>query len=202
MIRSELCKIADMSIPTFNSHSRNGDLPFSTETLEKSDAKGKAWARYSIHEATMLVASRLLSSGQGVTWSEAARIIRQRGQHVHSTGTVSRPKYFLDSGLHCARIEFLTLGGAEPTGMNRFEVYRGFLPDIVTMADRIVERSKVGNDLVSLHVAVFSIVSVNLSLAWQIATARAKSLKIRSDELDSIDFSIDPDGPSVESSAK
>lgn len=177
MIRSELCLLAGIAPATFNSHRRNGDLPFDIWPKEAKDGAGRTWSRFDIYDAMMLIAARNLAQGQGVGWSDAAKILREKATYLQSEVGGERANYWLP-GFHCARIEFRCEDGSEPSLIRQFQVVRGTLVDIAAYADRVVlshnERSNFPQD----RIAVFSIAAVNLSQAWHIAVERAKYLEI------------------------
>ena len=172
MIRSELCEVATIAVPTFNSHRRNGNLPFSIEQSEAKDGTGKTWARFTRHDAMLLIAAQTLADGQGVTWSEAAKILRENAIHTDSADYRGSP------GVHCARFEFQTEGGEVPFMGKQFQTYRGNLSRIIASAEKTVEVHNRQSHFASDRIAIFSMISVNLSQAWQIAERRTAQLDI------------------------
>lgn len=182
MIRSELCEVANIAVPTFNSHRRNGNLPFSIDQSEAKDGLGRTWARFTSHEAMLLIAAQNLASAQGVTWSEAAQILRETAIHT------DRDHYHSVPGVHCARVEFRTVGGEKPFLHDQFQVYRGKLSQIIEAAERTVVKFNERSNFEADRIAVYSLISVNLSQAWYIAKQRAVHLGI---DLSS-DGAIDP----------
>ena len=63
MIRTELCVLAGMSVPTFNAHLSAGELPFETSGQgEVLDAEGRVWANFSLNHVVLLLASHQLVS--------------------------------------------------------------------------------------------------------------------------------------------
>ena len=180
MIRSELCKVAnDMSPATFNTHRRNGDLPFGLLQAEKHDAGGRTWSRFELHHAMLLIAAQTLASGQGVGWSEAAAILRAS---VGVTHVGMEPGGLVEnlrrSTIHCARIEFSREDGSTSELHPRFKIMRGTLSEIVGSVERGVSRFNELQQLPFERVTVCSFVSVNLSQAWRVAAERAEALKI------------------------
>lgn len=172
MIRSELCEVANIAVPTFNSHRRNGNLPFSIEQSEAKDGTGTTWARFTCHDAMLLIAAQNLAASQGVTWSEAAKILREKAIHTDSGNYLSVP------GIHCARVEFRTEGGEVPFLGKQFQVYRGNLSRIIASAEKTVEVHNDQTHFASDRLAIFSMISVNLSQAWHIAEQRTAQLGI------------------------
>lgn len=184
MIRSELCKVVGMSPETFNSHRRNGDLPFSGPAAGPA-IKG-TWGRFSLHEAMLLIAARQMAATQGVTWSEAAAILRAPGILVgsydgrHST-------YYDNPGHFVGRVAFMDDQNSAPESYvcPPFEVCRGPLPDIVAYALRRAEfASKRAQEAKQRPVMVSSIAAVNLSHVWEIALGRARDFGISLDGID------------------
>lgn len=177
MIRSELCDIAGLAVPTFNSHRRNGNLPFVVEHAEARDGTGKAWARFDLDHAMLLIAAQGLAASQGVTWSEAALILREKAIYAPSEKDGVRVDCRMP-GFHCARVEFRSEAGDAPALRNRFGIYRGTLPWIVKEAESTVEVYNRSVNFPSDRIVLASFVSVNLSQAWSIAQVRADQLKI------------------------
>lgn len=165
MIRSELCAIAEITAPTFNSHRRNGDLPFNIALSEAQDGTGRTWSRFTIHDAARLIAARHLAASQGVTWSEAARIIRAQKTHGGEPGDPYNPEDH--SAVHIAQVEFVSwASGAQVTKV----VYQGTLSGIVAVAEARVQT------ITETHtepLSVASMVSVNFSHCLEIARQRA-----------------------------
>lgn len=177
MIRSELCLLAGIKPATFNSHRLNGDLPFDIRTKEASAGGGRTWSRFDLYDAMMLIAARNLAQGQGVSWSEAANILRDGAIYLGSGVDGQRASYRLP-GFHCARIEFRCEDGSVPSLIRQFQVVRGTLGDIAAYAERVTLRYNERAYFASDRVAVFSVATVNLSQAWHIAVERAKFLEI------------------------
>lgn len=177
MIRSELCLVADIKPATFNSHRRNGDLPFTLSPQVADEDEGRAWSRFDIYDAALLIAAKNLAAGQGVSWSEAARILREAATHLGSDFD-GRRQSFRDPGFHCARIEFRCEDGHEPNLIRKHHVVRGSLADIAGYAERVVASHNSRQHFPHDRIAVYSIASVSLSQAWQIAVGRAQSLMI------------------------
>lgn len=163
--------VAGITVPTFNSHRRNGDLPFVMSSGAAVD-EGAKWASFSCHDAAAIVAAKDLAATQGVTWALAAAMIRERAIHVGDGHYSDTP------GIHCVRVEFMADGGGEPELAGRSKVYRGNLSAVIGAACRHVEavnaRARVESDLIQIA----SVVSVNLSEAWKIAVARAVALGV------------------------
>lgn len=189
MIRSELCLVAQIAPATFNSHRRNGDLPFKIWPCEVSDTENRTWSRFGLYEAMMLIAARNLASGQGVSWSEAARMLREDCMHLPGIDE-GPPELYRGPGFHCARIEFRCEDGHLPQLHSQFQVVRGALAEIANYAEREVAAFNRRQHFSRDRIAVYSTASVNLSQAWHIALARATDLKIHLDA----DLT---DGPSV-----
>lgn len=171
MIRSELLDICGMTAPTFNSHRRNGDLPFEASKTEAEDTAGRTWARYTRHDAALMLAARQLSSAHRVSWSEAARILRAPA--IYSGGSFK--SYFDRSGVHVAQVEFANeITNAEAKLFPQLQVYNGTLAEILDMAEGSVHAYNEKNTFKD-YLVITSIVSVNLSNCWQAAGALAKS---------------------------
>ena len=183
MIRSKLCQIAKIAVPTFNSHRRNGNLPFVIDLEEANDALGRVWARFDLHHAVKLIAAQNLATGQGITWSEAAAIIRDQGIH---TGN-NRNGYF-EPGFFCARVEYRTVDGHQPYLTAMHTVFRGALSDIAVAAEQRAvaynERARFAHD----KIEVYTIAAVNLSQAWHIAKGRAVEAGVEVDEVPEFDL--------------
>lgn len=179
MVRSEFCALTDTSAPTFNTHRRNGDLPFKLEEVEAKDGKGKVWSRFTLIQAALMLAARKLSASQGVTWSEAAKILREQNTLVG--GLASGGHFWDHPAIHVARAEFVNEDtGADPAFRARFEYYQGPLDEIAAAA--------VGEaDAYTMHrgdvdcLAVASLVSVDVSHCWRVVCARAVELGIKTD---------------------
>ena len=172
MIRSELCAIAQMAIPTFNSNKRNGDLPFDLFFAEAKDGAGRVWSRYDYHNAMLMIAARKLCDAQGVTWSEAAKILREKPTHVGSADIQAEP------GVCRVRVEFLRCDGEESGFLKRFTVYEGKLDEVIASAQRSVEVINGRQAFASEHIEIGSVVAVNLSTAFVMAVHRAEDLGI------------------------
>jgi len=175
MIRSELCQIAGITAPTFNSHRRNGDLPFDPSPAEAVDGAGRTWSRFSLVHAALLIAARQLAAAQGVTWSEAAATLRATGILCGPTGFEDR--FFNRAGIHVARVEFAQAATNDaPSLMDRTQTYKGPLADILRAAEAAAAGySKRHPDQ---PVIVASIASVDLSHCWNIAVKAADMLGI------------------------
>lgn len=189
MIRSELCLLAGIKPATFNSHRLNGDLPFDIRAKEASDGAGRTWSRFHLYDAMMLIAAKNLAQGQGVSWSEAAKTLRESAIHLNG-GAEGPPANYRGPGFHCARIEFRCEGGEEPSLIRQFHVVRGSLSEIAAYADGVTARYNERTHFAADRIAVFSLAAVNLSQAWYIASERAKFLEI---DLTS-DGDIEPSG--------
>ena len=171
MIRSELLDICGMTAPTFNSHRRNGDLPFDAARTEAEDGVGRTWARYTLHHAVRMLAARQLAAVHRVSWSEAARILRTQAKYA------SVENYSDHAGVHFAQVEIVNeKTNADPDFYPRLEILTGTLQKIVEQAQNSAEAYTRHNPHDAVIVA--SMVSVNLSQCWKIALALAKSKDI------------------------
>lgn len=169
MIRSEFLDICGMAVPTFNSHRRNGDLPFRVSNTEAEDGAGRTWARYSLHDAARMLAARQLVNAQHVSWSEAARILR--ADAIHSGGVFKN--YFDHPGVNIAQFEFVNEStNGDPVFYPRLQVLSGTLEEIVAGAENTLQAYNKNN---RDHIIIASMVSVNLSNCWQTARSLAKS---------------------------
>jgi hypothetical protein len=172
VIRSEFCEISDISVPTFNTHRRGGNLPFDVAKYEQADARGRVWVRYNIHAAARMIAAATLASAQGVTWSQACEILR--AENI-GCGDFARP--FDVGGVHVARAEYRTRSGDAPERMaGPFQVYQGRIEAIGAAVAAEVAGYNARPDVEPIEAV--SLVSVNLSQAYQIAFARADALGI------------------------
>jgi len=153
MIRKELCAVTSMTAPTFNSHRRNGDLPFSMAGLESKDGKGTTWARFTAFEAALLIAAKTLTA-QGMGWREATRMLR-----TESTGTGGKVA-MINRGISIARVEFC---------FGRRDVLQGPIDRIIATSGAIAAREKT---------EIMSVISVNVSACLGIAEARMKELGV------------------------
>ncbi|MCU0903464.1 MAG: hypothetical protein MUE83_06265 [Tabrizicola sp.] len=171
MIRNQLCEIAGINAATFNSHRRNGDLPFDLSGREVA-ANGRTWSRFSLYDAMLLIAAKDLASGQGVSWAEAAQMLRQPAIYTQCYIGDSRAS-FRSPGFHCARLVFRRQDGPPHDLFRQDHVVRGTLPGIVGYAERATRRHNERARHVSDLVALFSLVTVNLSQAWDTAVDRA-----------------------------
>jgi len=172
MIRSQFCEISGIEVPTFNTHRRNGALPFDVSKYEEADARGRMWVRYNIFAAARMIAAINLASSQGVTWSHACEILRADSILCSGGG---RP--FETPGIHVARAEFLDHDGKMPfLRSSVFTVYEGRIEAIGVAVAAEVEGFNARLDVVPIHLA--SLVSVNLSQAFQTAYARAEALGV------------------------
>lgn len=177
MIRSELCAIADMSPSTFNSHRRNGDLPFEMTTREAKDGTGRTWSRFEIHDAALLIAARNLVATQGVTWSEAARMLRHREKIF-----VGPMRFALENGepIFVAKVTFSNVRTGEAPLLLRegTSIYQGPLAEIVASAGSTVA---IYNEKISRgaeQIEILSVAAVNLSHCYRIAIKAADMLNI------------------------
>lgn len=177
MIRSELCLVAQIAPATFNSHRRNGDLPFKISAGEAADAESRTWSRFGLYDAAMLIAARNLVSGQGLGWSESTRMLREDSIHLQGSDEV-RSELYRGPGFHCARIEFRCEDGHVPQLHRQFHVVRGALAEIARYAEREATAFNDRQHFPQDRIEVYSMASVNLSQAWRIAVERAKALQI------------------------
>lgn len=175
MIRNELCSIAKLNPSTFNVHRKNGDLPFQIETLEAKDGTGRTWGRFSLYHAALLIAARQLTT-QGVSWSEACRILRQKPVEV---GAVGPGTSFRERSEICvARVDFVnSLTNAAPD-FPLPGVFRGPLGDIVAAAAASVDGYNKKWAGQAAPVVIASIVVVDLSHAYNLAALIAVDLGI------------------------
>lgn len=192
MIRKELCAIAGMKIPTFNSHRSNGDLPFVTEDAEAKDGEGRSWSNFTIHDAARMLAARNLCDAHGVTWSEAARIMREPATACGPVGYGNHPSE--RAGIFVAQVEFAnTRTNDDPQLLPRFQTYKGPLDKIIAAAqshaDAYTKRRNSGPVAHDEAVAVTSIVAVDLSHSYKIALALAEQLGIDVQA----DYAVEPD---------
>ncbi len=183
MIRKELAAIVGMKLPLLDAHRRNGDLPFDPSKAEAMDGANRKWIRYSIHEAARLIAALDLAAAQGVTWSQACEILRSESILCSGGG---RP--FETPGIHVARAEFRNKFGEAPFHWSGpFRVYEGKIEAIGAAVAADVAGYNARPNVEPIEAV--SLVSVNLSRAYQIAIARAKALGVEHGD----DGQIEPD---------
>lgn len=167
MIRSQLCKVANIEPSTFNSHRRNGDLPFKIEDYESQDGTGRVWARFDLFAAAALIAARKLCN-QGMSWSDAARVIRT--PEVPGPAGVStawfRPDIFVSAAVY-------TVADAGQISAQE-RVFRGKFESNAARAFSYPERVFHPDQIARLE----TFVSVNVSAAYREAELRAEELGI------------------------
>ena len=177
MIRNELCAIADMLVPTFNTARNRGQLPFDLSKAEAFDGENRKWVRYSSHEAARLIAALDLAAAQGVTWSQACEILR--ADNIGCGDGFQRP--YEVPGIHVARAEFRSKFGDAPfLWAGPFRVYEGKIEAIGAAVAADVHGYNARPNVEPVE--AISLVSVNLSRAYQIAYARAEALGIALDD--------------------
>ena len=180
MIRSQLCAIGDISPSTFNSHRRNGDLPFGGPGANPIVKGG--WGRFSLHDAMFLIAARQLAATQGVGWGEAASILRSNPMHVGRGPVFSN--YWSNPGHYMARVSFVDdANGFPPSWIcTALEVYAGPLADIVATATEKAEWASERSVAAGYRpVMTSTFAAVNLSHMWELTLQRAAALGISPD---------------------
>ncbi|WP_104494190.1 hypothetical protein [Paracoccus denitrificans] len=176
MIRKELCAIAGMKTPTFNSHRMNGDLPFRIERAEGQDAEGRTWSHFTTHHAARMLAARHLVDAHRVLWSEAARMLREDATACGAFGHGHR--YFDRDGIFIAQVEFAnTRTNEEPTLFPARKTYEGPLDSIIAAAMGEAAAYSARPE-VREEIRVVSIVSVDLSHHYRLARGIAEQLGI------------------------
>lgn len=165
MIRKELCAIVGMKVPTFATHLANGDLPFKVETSSREDVQGRTWSRFTAHNAMAMLAARHLVDAQGMSWSEAARMLREGpGQSCGLVGVGQ--SYFDRDGIFAAQVQYAnTRTNEAPRSVPARKLFRGPLDKIVATALSIAAANKEGRE----EIRVVSMVSVDLSHHYQLA---------------------------------
>jgi hypothetical protein len=177
MIRKELCAIAGMKTPTFNSHRTNGDLPFRIERAEGQDAEGRTWSHFTIHDAARMLAARHLVDAHRVSWSEAARMLREAATAVAPFGYGH--SYFDRDGIFIAQVEFAnTRTNEEPTLFPTRKTYEGPLDSIIAGALGEAAAYSESRAIHREEIRVVSIVSVDLSHHYRLARGIAEQLGI------------------------
>lgn len=171
MRRADFCNVLGIPAPTLMTHRRNGDLPFDAARGEDGDGK-RVWVRYSRHEAAAWIAAQHLAA-QGVTWSEAAAIVRGQRSAIYC-GQRGNPWDI--PGLHVARVEFLDERGVESALVDRFRAYAGPIDAIAREVAQIVAEFNAGRPM--FRIVCSSLVAANLSHAYAIAAARMRELGI------------------------
>ncbi|WP_158972427.1 hypothetical protein [Chachezhania sediminis] len=189
MIRKELCAIAGMKVPTFNSHRANGDLPFILPLSEAEDRAGRTWSNFTIHEAARMLAARHLVDANGVTWSEAASILREPGALCGPSGPGHR--YFDRAGIFVAAVQFSNARtNAVPTLFPESKLYEGPLDRIISAAQADAEAYNEQRHAFGEQICVVSVVSVDLSHHYRLAHGLAKQMGIALDG----EYAPDPTG--------
>jgi hypothetical protein len=184
LIRSELCALVGMSVAEFNTALSVGDLPFEAHLSgEMRDEQGRVRSNFTLDHATLLLAMRQLVSG-GLSWSEAAVILREPRVPIHRTSGTAGGSYCV------ARAEFMREGGGEPRMAPRFIIYGGPLPDIVAAADAEVKAYNRHHAHTAYEkIALTSLVATDLTRARRVASARAEELGLAPQQT----LRIDPD---------
>lgn len=177
MIRKELCAIVGMKIPTFNSHRTNGDLPFNIDHAEGKDGQGRTWSNFTTHEAGRMLAARHLVDAQRVSWSEAAKILREDATRCGGVGPGH--EYFERDGFFIAQVEFANERTNEaPDLFPVRKVYEGPLDKIVAAALSEANAYSISRTVPGEAIRVVSIVSVDLSHHYDLACGIAARLGI------------------------
>lgn len=192
MIRSHLCEIAGIKRGTFDVHRKNGDLPFSTEQFQAQDGESRSWSNFTLDHAVALIAARQLVASQGLTWSNAAKILREERIYVGPVGEGQH--YYERSGVFLAHVEFSNgLTNDDPQLMKRTKAYVGELAAIIDAAngeaEAYSERRNSGKWPSKEYVAVASIAAVDLSLCHYLAlkAARQKNIPLDADWLPDVE---------------
>jgi len=169
MKRKTFLEIVGSTRPNFDAYKRNGTLPFALEDVEKEDGTGRKWTRYTVHEAAKMLAAFELSGSQGVTWSQAAAILREKpDMHCGSAMPFDVP------GIHVARVEYRDDHGGPPKTGPQFQIMQGPVDKIARAA---LHRCEAMNGIYHFEkIEVASIVSVDLSFAYRVAWSRAKEI--------------------------
>ncbi|ARO13368.1 hypothetical protein BVG79_00006 [Ketogulonicigenium robustum] len=194
MIRKELCAIVGMTIPTFNSHRRNGDLPFKIDNSEGKDAAGRIWSNFTIHHAAKMLAARNLCDAHNITWAEAAKIMREPSTACGPYGVGH--SYFEKDNIFIAQVEFAnSRTNEDPQFMPRITLYKGLLQDIMESANSraiaYTNSRKEGRAPQDEDICISSISAVNLSHNYKLAKKIAEHLGI---DLQENDYALDPNG--------
>lgn len=177
MIRKELCAIAGMKIPTFNSHRMNGDLPFRIEHAEGQDAEGRTWANFTIHDAARMLAARHLVDAHRVSWSEAAKLVREQTIACGPYGIGHH--YFEQEGIFLAQVEFANARtNEEPQLFPAKRAYEGSLDSIIAAATSEAAAYSKSREVQRETIRVVSLISVDLSHHYQLARGLAEQLGI------------------------
>ena len=184
MIRKELATIVGMKLPLLDAHRRSGNIPFDPAIAEAMDGENRKWIRDSIHEAARLIAALDLAAAQGVTWSQACEILR--ADNIGCGDGFQRP--YEVPGIHVARAEFRSKFGDAPfLWAGPFRVYEGKIEAIGAAVAADVHGYNARPNVEPIE--AISLVSVNLSRAYQIAYARAEALGIDLDDEGQIEAS-------------
>ena len=175
MIRSELCKIARIEPATFNSHRRNGDLPFNISDYEAKDGQGRVWARFDAFAAARIIAAKDLCA-QGVSWSNAARILREPNMSTGGNVAIHTPGIFIGRALYALDSET-----ARRSFGKEEMIWQGPLSAITDCATRYADAVSRNHprEVINLR----SLIAVDLSGAYRLALLRA--------EQEGIDLSAD-----------
>lgn len=177
MIRKQFCAVVDIDLPLFDAHKRNGNLPFDPAKAEATDGQRRRWARFTVHEAARWIAAQHLAA-QGVTWSEAAAVLRESRNATHCGALGIGANAFEAPGYHVARVEFLTEGGHESDMVARFGLYAGPLDAIARAVAERVEGINARQHFASGRIVNTSLIATNLSHAYHITRGRMRQLGI------------------------
>lgn len=182
LIRSELCKVVDMNPNTFKVHRSRGDLPFDTSPHDDA-TDDRNWMRYSIHDAARIIAAQALCA-QGVTWKEAAEIIRSRSMGVGESKLIERlnpARLGTGQDLMVARLEFLTEDNKEPEFYRRHDIVDGTVEEIAGFAARVPQANRLKFPH-SPPFALASMVMASMTRSYAIARARMEKLGITAED--------------------
>ena len=184
MIRTELCVLAGMSVPTFNPHLSAGELPFETWGQgEVRDAEGRVWANVSLNHAALLLASHQLMSA-GLSWTEAAWTLREPWVPVPRSATSPPGEHFV------ARAQFARDGGGAPEVRPQVTVYAGPLGDIILAARReVASYNRQSARTAWQRISLVALVACDLGRARRVAEKRADEMGLAPEQV----MRIDPD---------
>lgn len=181
MIRREFCEVVGIDSPLFDAHRRVGNLPFELATVEAEDGQRRRWARFTVHECARWIAAQHLAA-QGVTWSEAAAVLRAAGRDSVAVGPLGIGASAFETPGYCvARVEYATETGHESRHIARFEVLVGPLDAIAAAVAVKVENFNEQVRFASDRIVATSLIAANLSHAYHIAYARMDQLGIAHD---------------------
>lgn len=162
IIRGEFCQVVGIGSPLFNAHRRTGDLPFEIRSVEEDLGTGRRWARFSVHEAASWLAAQDLAR-QGVTWSEAARVLRLLQRPEAVTYCSARPNDAIEHpGLFVSRVFVRREQGSVGRQLSHMKIYFGQMSEIL---QAISTRE------------VSSVIATDLSYAYQLAGQRLRGVQ-------------------------